>query len=767
MIFRKFGGSYQYWVRTPEELPEVLKLDPALWAALSVPAAALNADRKFLSYLDVDANGMIRLDDVTKAITYVQTALRELSPLADPAPELELAALRDDTDGAKARLEFIAATPGLTADGAIKFDGVCAKLNAVASGALRGDGILRPAAVDGSGAETLYAEVLNISGGGEGITAAQLDKFVSDAAEFLEWAKQTERPKFRDADPEPFYAALEAIRDKVDEFFRFCELIRLDAAHERRFMLDPDNLPPLDLKDGDAVTETLLAAPLARPSAEARLELGDGINPGYRDAVKHFAELFGIGELTPEVWAALQAELVPYSEYLAKAQGDNIGRLGEEKLAACLADGKPEKLHALFAEDSKVGGVIEQLKSLEKLILFKQYLWPFINNFVCFKALFSADETSMIQAGHLVMDGRTFALTLWIDSIAAHKSIAVKSHLCLIYLELVTATGGKRYLAAAVTAGDLKRIYVGKPAFFIDTNGVQYNGRIVDLVAGPISFWQTVMAPFRRLGEIIGGKAQKFTDFSATEKAMGDQIGSTADRITAPAKPAPAPAKSPGLLSNSSMLLLAGGLSIAALGAAASYAAKTVASIAASVAAMPPWRIAMWVAIIAAIIFLPLALHALIQLRRRNLTLFLEAAGWAINLPMKLNAKVSHFFTFFGIYPEDAKFKVLDLENRGGCGDRRRRRRGLRAILAVVLILLILCGIYCRKQGWLRCPFRCSAKTSCAAAPVKCTPVEQKAAAKTTPAPAEQPQPAKPATAKPAAAEKPAPPAAAKPAAEK
>ena len=185
---------------------------------------------------------------------------------------------------------------------------------------------------------------------------------------------------------------------------------------------------------------------------------------------------------------------------------------------------------------------------------------------------------------------------------------------------------------------------------------------------------------------------------------------------------------------------------------------------------MPPWRIAMWVAIIAAIIFLPLALHALIQLRRRNLTLFLEAAGWAINLPMKLNAKVSHFFTFFGIYPEDAKFKVLDLENRGGCGDRRRRRRGLRAILAVVLILLILCGIYCRKQGWLRCPFRCSAKTSCAAAPVKCTPVEQKAAAKTTPAPAEQPQPAKPATAKPAAAEKPAPaapPAAAKPAAEK
>ena len=26
MIFRKLGGSYQYWVSTPEELPEVLRL---------------------------------------------------------------------------------------------------------------------------------------------------------------------------------------------------------------------------------------------------------------------------------------------------------------------------------------------------------------------------------------------------------------------------------------------------------------------------------------------------------------------------------------------------------------------------------------------------------------------------------------------------------------------------------------------------------------------------------------------------------------------
>ena len=210
-----------------------------------------------------------------------------------------------------------------------------------------------------------------------------------------------------------------------------------------------------------------------------------------------FAKLFAVEKLTPDSWTDIQTEIAPYVEYLARAQGDNIGRLGQAKLEECLANDQANILRGLFTRDGQVGGVLNQLRALEKIRLFKQYLWPFLNNFVCFKALFTAGETSMIQAGRLIMDGRTFELTLWIDNIAAHKSIAVKSHLCLIYLELVLPDGAKKYAATAVTAGDLKRIYVGKPAFFIDSTGKQYNGKIVDLVAGPISFWQTV---FEQIG---------------------------------------------------------------------------------------------------------------------------------------------------------------------------------------------------------------------------------------------------------------------------
>lgn len=708
MIFRKFGGSYQYWVSKPEELPDILRLDPALWAALSVPAAALNADAKFLHYLDFDANDAIRLGDVENAVKTVQSAFRDLKSFSDPAPEIEISTLNDTAGECRERLDFIASLPELSADGKLLLANVSAKLQAVASGALRGDGILRAPAVAGSGAEALFGEVLSVSGSGEGVTAAQLDKFLTDAADFLEWAKQTERPKFRDADPAPYYASLTSVKDKIDEFFRFCELLRLDPAHEKRFRLDPDNLPPLDIKDGEAVAETLHTAPLAAPNRAAELNFNGELNPCYRDALRDFARLFELEKLTPESWAALQTELSPYAEYLGRAQGDNIGRLGEAKLTALLADRQPEALHELFTRDGQVGGVLDQLRSLEKLILFKQYLWPFANNFVCFKALFTASETSMIQAGRLIMDGRTFALTLWIDSIAAHKTIAVKSHLCLIYLELVTASGAKRYVATAVTAGDLKRIYVGKPAFFIDSEGTQYNGRIVDMVYGPISFWQTVFEPFRRMGAAIGSKMQKFTDYSSTEKAMNEQIDSVGDRMTSPKKqPAPEAdsGKGGGLLGkgNGTMLLLAGGLSLAALGAAISYVVRTITSIAAQLAAMPPLRLCQFICTILLILFAPLALYAILQLRKRNLTLFLEAAGWAINLPMRLNSRVSGFFTFFGIYPDDAKFKVFVLDARNKREDRvRRRRRCLWLLILVFFVLLILL-----LHGWKTGKFEC------------------------------------------------------------
>ncbi|MBO5983320.1 MAG: ABC transporter permease, partial [Clostridia bacterium] len=62
----------------------------------------------------------------------------------------------------------------------------------------------------------------------------------------------------------------------------------------------------------------------------------------------------------------------------------------------------------------------------------------------------------------------------------------------------------------------------------------------------------------------------------------------------------------------------------------------------------------------------------------RNLTLFLEASGWSVNLPMRLKMHVSSLFTRGTEYPEDAVFKVI------------KPVRNKRKTVFVLLILLVL-----------------------------------------------------------------------------
>ena len=131
-----------------------------------------------------------------------------------------------------------------------------------------------------------------------------------------------------------------------------------------------------------------------------------------------------------------------------------------------------------------------------------------------------------------------------------------------------------------------------------------------------------------------------------------------------------------------------------------------------------------------------LALYALLQLRKRNLTLFLEAAGWAINLPMRLSSGVSRFFTFFGIYPEDAKFKVLERSSRKHEDIVRRRRRRRIVLLVILAVLLVVAGHLWRSGicRWRACFARmrqCGAAKCAPAAKPEAKPEAAKPAAKT------------------------------------
>ena len=181
-----------------------------------------------------------------------------------------------------------------------------------------------------------------------------------------------------------------------------------------------------------------------------------------------------IEKLNGDAWKELKNEFAPYAEYLARAQGDLAGQLGREKLEKHLAGDGFNNLRKLFAADKTIGGVVDGLRKLERLLLYSRYLLEFVNNFVSFYSFFDNNQTSMLQAGRLIMDGKSYNLAVWIDDIAAHKKVAVRSNMCLLYLDVVSsgAVPVKRKVAVAVTGGSLTRIYVGKPAFFIDNENI-------------------------------------------------------------------------------------------------------------------------------------------------------------------------------------------------------------------------------------------------------------------------------------------------------
>lgn len=665
--FRSIGGSFQYSVVTPADLPAILDLDPALWAALSAPIAGLSIDKRFLEYLDNDKSGYLCVDDLCAAIRFVLKYLNDINALGDAETGLAVSMLNSTPGDCETLQAFIARQNAvLVKDGRLQPDLVFAKLTEVMASPFKGDGVLTPAAVAGSLSEALYNAVFAYSGGtpsadgaNKGVTLAQFEKFKTDALAFLDWAATAECPKFRDQDPVPIYDVFHKLEDKLDEYFRFCDLVRLDAANLKRFQIDPAALPQLDLQDPAAVNAVLAAAPLAMPRPDGVLDFRGNLNPCYQAALESFAVTFHCETMNKLEYAKFKQDFAPYVDYLGKAHGNTIGALGKEKIVELLTDAAENSLRELFARDSRQGGVLQNLRTLDMLILYKQHLMNFVNNFVSFLALFSPDCRSLLQAGKLVMDGHSYYLTLIIPSIADHKAIAKSSNLCMLYLEMKPgkAEGGAPFfVAVAVTGGDLARIYKGKPAYFINNAGKHYVGKVVDVVEGPISFWHTVFAPFRKLSALIGEKLQKITDFTGFEK----QLENTVETGKLPPKPAAAPAKGGLFSGNGSMFLLAGGLSLAAVGAALSFVMKSIVSMVESLSRMSAWTLIGWALGIALFIFLPISINAILKMRRRNLTLFLEAAGWSINLPMRLNFSVSSLFTRGGVYPVGTKFNRVE-----------------------------------------------------------------------------------------------------------
>ena len=666
MVFNRYGRSCHLRIETADDLERGERLDEAHWAAINAPLASINCDRTFLELVDADNNSRIICWEMKTAIRWLFDLLRDTSGVTGRSETLRLAAVNTDLDEGRrihSAARKVLARLGTGDAEEISLDQVRRIKGQAESTAVSEAGVVLPEADDDDQVRRFIADAIAATGGTEhpggdkGINRDQLDAFLAAAAEWLQWHRRGQIPDgavktdimLLGGDTTAAWAALEAVRAKLDQYFAQCEALALDERFVQRMGWTDEELAGLDFDDPEVIEKVLAQAPLAPARADRTLRFDDQINPRYAAAAESFRRevaapvLEGDAQtLTAAQWRQIKLAFAPHRDWVAAEPGAAIGRLGPEKLETYLDERFAEAVGALIAHSAETAFDLNNIRLVEKLILYQARLMDLANNFVSFPHLYDADRRAMFEMGSLVMDNRRFNLAVRVENRPEHAKIAKTSNMYVLYAEITPGPGaGEKYeVAVPVTAGSKGNLCVGKRGLFRDIGGRECDARVVQIIENPISVREALASPFVRLGGLLTGKIESLT--AQAEKKL--DVSATAAVGPVAAKPAAPAAPQAGGMGSGGMLMGIG-IATAALGSALAYITKTLAD--------TSWlAIVIGVAAAVFVVMLPTSIVAFLKLRRRDLSAILEGSGWGINARMRLTRRLCRLFTQRPRYPE-------------------------------------------------------------------------------------------------------------------
>jgi len=283
--------------------------------------------------------------------------------------------------------------------------------------------------------------------------------------------------------------------------------------------------------------------------------------------------------------------------------------------------------------------VLDEIKALEKLILLQSLIIKFINNFVYFPYLYDPYRRAIFEMGTLIMDGRLFTLSVKVENHARHMEFCKRSNMFILYLNVLSADTVKYEVAVPVTHGRKGNLYIGKRGVFRDINKIDWDVVVIDIIENPISLTEALLTPFQKLSKLLTSKIEELKN--AAETKLTNVVIDPKAASAAPAPPITAPSKN-----GMNNFFMGGGIAIAALGSSLAFITKTLSDV--------KWyTILITIASAFAAVLLPTFISAFNKLHKRDLSMILEASGWAVNARMTLTLKLGKFFTL-----RPAKFRT-------------------------------------------------------------------------------------------------------------
>jgi hypothetical protein len=664
--FFRAGGVDQVTLEKNEDLAALKDLDQKLWVALSCPTHGLEFDSKTLDLLDTDHDGHVRAPEIIAAVNWIVEVLKDPIEIVQGSEALPLSAIRAESpEGAQllAAARQVLVSLGKPDATVITLSDTTDTAMIFAKMKFNGDGIIPPASVDEAAAQAVIADVIACVGGemdrsgAPGVTQPKLDQFFTELQAFSDWRKKADDDPatilpLGDATAEA-YEALKSVRSKVDDYFARCRLAAFDSRSAAALNRAESEYQAIAMKELSPSGGEVAAFPLSRIEPDRPLPLLEGVNPAwalalaklYRQVVVPLiapsvpspgTERGQAPRLTPDDWAKINEKFVPYEAWLAARAGAPVEKLGLARVREILSGDSRAALTAAIEKDKSLEATMNQIVVVDRLVRYHRDLIQLLRNFVSFRDFYSGRRKAIFQVGTLYLDGRSCDLCVRVEDPPKHAALAALSETYLAYCDCTRkGVAEKLQIAAAFTGGDSDHLMVGRNGIFYDRQGQDWDATITKVIEKPISIWQGILSPYKRIGRLIGdqmAKAAAARDQAAQEKAAAAaaQAAATAGQPAA-AAPQTQPQTPPFDIAKMAGILAAIGL---ALGGISGFA---VAVFTGFINLKPVWKMPLAVLGILVAISGASVIIAALKLRKRNLGPILDANGWAVNGRVKIN----------------------------------------------------------------------------------------------------------------------------------
>ncbi|MBQ9410889.1 MAG: hypothetical protein IJU21_04700, partial [Bacteroidales bacterium] len=490
-----------------------------------------------------------------------------------------------------------------------------------------------------------------------GITADHIEAFYAACADFKAWKDAGTKDVFAFGDKTAdALAAVDALKDKVADYFMRCKLIGFDEATSAALDVNVDKIAAIE-GNLAAAQDKIGEQPLAKPSRDGKLKL-DAVNPAWKAAVDAMKELTGAPKVLDEAaWNEIIGKFGPYTAWVAAKKGGEVEALGLEAVEAILKEDRKAALLELIEKDKEEEANALSIEEVGKLVSLYRNFYRFLNNYVVLADFYDPDQKAIFQAGRLYIDQRSTDLCVKVAGPA--PEISSLSGMYILYCACTSEKLGKSFnIAAVLTDGDVDGLREGKNAVFYDREGNDYTAKVTAIVDNPISIRQAFWSPYKKVARMINDRIDK----KAAEKNEKSMAGLTAATNNT------ADGKAPGEAIKSSFDIAKFAGIFAAVGMGLGMLGQMVVALAKGVAAIKFWVLLLIILGLMLVISGPAMFIAWRKLRKRDLGPVLNANGWAINANALVNVKFGKTLTSLAKFP-----KLTAIDGQARKAQRRRR----------------------------------------------------------------------------------------------